>query len=87
MAAIESEVPTAMRKVYRRLERWPSKRKGRSRIPESLWTAAGELAREPLRPSRRRQSADVCVSPVAGEARKRTQVARQFSKLIAELLP
>jgi hypothetical protein len=35
-----------MRKVYRRLERWRSKRQGRARIPESLWTAAGELARE-----------------------------------------
>jgi len=35
-----------MRKVYRKLERWRSKRKGRARIPESLWTAAGELARE-----------------------------------------
>ena len=35
-----------MRKVYRRLERWRSKRTGRARIPESLWAAAGELARE-----------------------------------------
>jgi len=35
-----------MRKVYRRLERWRSKRQGRARIPESLWAAAGELARE-----------------------------------------
>src|SRR5689334_19359124 len=46
VAASESEVPTALRKVYRRLERWRSNRKGRSRIPESLWAAAGELARE-----------------------------------------
>jgi hypothetical protein len=46
VAASESEVPTALRKVYRRLERWRSNRKGRSRIPESLWVAAGELARE-----------------------------------------
>jgi len=35
-----------MRKVYRRLERWRSKRQGRARIPEALWAAAGELARE-----------------------------------------
>jgi hypothetical protein len=35
-----------MKKVYRRLERWRSKRTGRSRIPSSIWTAAGELARE-----------------------------------------
>lgn len=35
-----------MRKVYRRLERWRRQRTGRARIPESLWTAAGKLARE-----------------------------------------
>ena len=46
MAAIDAEVPVAMRKVYRRLLRWRSQRKGRARIPESLWAAAGELARE-----------------------------------------
>jgi hypothetical protein len=36
----------SMKKVYRRLERWRSKRTGRSRIPVSIWAAAGELARE-----------------------------------------
>ena len=46
MTAIDAEVPVAMRKVYRRLLRWRSKRQGRARIPESLWAAAGELARE-----------------------------------------
>jgi hypothetical protein len=46
VAAKEAEVPVAMRKVYRRLERWRGKRQGRARIPESLWAAAGELARE-----------------------------------------
>jgi hypothetical protein len=35
-----------MLKVYRRLERWRNRRTGRSRIPASLWAAAGELARE-----------------------------------------
>lgn len=35
-----------MKKVYRRLERWRSQRTGRSRIPASIWTAAGALARE-----------------------------------------
>jgi hypothetical protein len=44
--AADAEVPAAMRKVYRRLERWRKKRKGRERIPETLWAAAGELARE-----------------------------------------
>jgi hypothetical protein len=46
MAAAEVEVPVAMRKVYRRLERWRRERTGRARIPEALWAAAGELARE-----------------------------------------
>jgi hypothetical protein len=41
-----ADVPAAMRKVYRRLQRWRSKRTGRERIPEALWAAAGELARE-----------------------------------------
>lgn len=41
-----ADVPAAMREVYRRLERWRKKRKGRERIPKTLWTAAGELARE-----------------------------------------
>ena len=36
----------AMRRVYQGLQRWRRKRKGRSRIPESLWRAAGQLARE-----------------------------------------
>ena len=46
MDAIDADVPISMRKVYRRLERWRSKRVGRARIPESLWAAAGELARQ-----------------------------------------
>ena len=46
MTAAESEVPMPMKKVYRRLERWRSRRTGRSKIPLSIWTAAGELARE-----------------------------------------
>src|SRR4029077_10101103 len=46
MAVAEGEVPVAMRKVYRRLERWRRQRSGRARIPEALWATAGELARE-----------------------------------------
>jgi len=42
----DTDVPVAMKKVYRDLQRWRSERKGRERIPEALWTAAGELARE-----------------------------------------
>ena len=46
MARTHAEVPLAMREVYVRLERWRRKRTGRSPIPEPLWIAAGELARE-----------------------------------------
>jgi hypothetical protein len=35
-----------MKKLYRQLERWRNQRKGRERIPETLWPAAGELARK-----------------------------------------
>ena len=44
--AVDSEVPVAMRKVYGRLERWRSERKGGERIPPGIWSAAGRLARE-----------------------------------------
>jgi hypothetical protein len=42
----DSAVPVTMRKVYGRLERWRSQRKGRDRIPREIWSAAGKLARE-----------------------------------------
>ena len=35
-----------MRKVYRRLQRWRSAHTGRWPIPERIWAAAAELARE-----------------------------------------
>jgi hypothetical protein len=35
--AIESEVPVAMRKVYRQLERWRRRHTGRAGIPASLF--------------------------------------------------
>jgi hypothetical protein len=38
-------IPPDMRKVYLRLKRWRSSHTGRLPIPESLWAAAGELAR------------------------------------------
>ena len=40
------DIPTAMRKVHRRFERWRSSHPGRPPIPEPLWAAAAELARE-----------------------------------------
>ena len=46
MAKVESEIPHNMRKVYRRLQRWRSSHTGRLPIPERLWAAAAELARE-----------------------------------------
>jgi hypothetical protein len=38
--------PPDMRKVYLRLKRWRSSHARRVPIPDSLWAAAGELARE-----------------------------------------
>jgi hypothetical protein len=46
VAKIASEVPVTMRKVFGRLERWRRQRQGRERIPQRLWVAAGELARQ-----------------------------------------
>ena len=40
------EIPIEMEKVYRHLERWRSKRHGRSPIPKPLWAAAAAVARE-----------------------------------------
>jgi hypothetical protein len=40
------DIPPDMRKVYRRLQRWRGSHAGRVRLPDSLWAAAGELARE-----------------------------------------
>jgi hypothetical protein len=42
----EVEIPVGLRRVHRKLERWRSTRSGRSPLPEALWRAAGEAARE-----------------------------------------
>jgi hypothetical protein len=39
-------IPPNMRRLYRRFQRWRSARTGRFPIPERLWAAATELARE-----------------------------------------
>lgn len=39
-------VPGGMRRVHARLLRWRKLRKARAPIPDSLWAAAAELARE-----------------------------------------
>jgi hypothetical protein len=41
-----SDIPSDMRKVYRRLRRWRSSHARRVPFPDALWAAAGELARE-----------------------------------------
>jgi hypothetical protein len=46
MAKDESGIAHNLRKVYRRLQRWRSSHTGRLPIPEPLWAAAAELARE-----------------------------------------
>ena len=46
MASELPDIPHDMRKVQRRFEQWRSTHTGRLRIPERLWRAATELARE-----------------------------------------
>ena len=46
MARESPDIPHSMRKVYRRFERWRSAHTARLPIPERLWAAAVELARE-----------------------------------------
>ena len=41
-----SDIPPDMRKVFRRLRRWRGSHGRRVPLPDSLWAAAGELARE-----------------------------------------
>ena len=43
---VEVEIPAGLRRVHRQLERWRSTQPGRSPLPEALWRAAGEAARE-----------------------------------------
>jgi hypothetical protein len=42
----EAEVPAGLRRVYQKLERWRSRRQERSPLPEALWRAAADAARE-----------------------------------------
>lgn len=42
----ERNIPTGMQKVYRRLDGWRRKRRGRSAIPQPLWVPAAAVARE-----------------------------------------
>jgi hypothetical protein len=40
------EVPAGMERIYRRFDRWRGSHRGRLPIPEALWAAAAEVARE-----------------------------------------
>jgi len=42
----KSDLPAKLARGRERFEKWRSKRKTRSRLPEPLWSAAVELARE-----------------------------------------
>ena len=42
----KTEIPNNMRKVYQRFQGWRRSHTGRLPIPEPLWAAAAELARE-----------------------------------------
>jgi len=46
MAGELPDISPNMRRLYRRFERWRSAHTGRLPIPERLWAAAAELARE-----------------------------------------
>ena len=46
MARESLDIPHNMRKAYQRFERWRSARTARLPIPERLWAAAVELARQ-----------------------------------------
>jgi hypothetical protein len=46
MASELPDIPPNMRRLYRHFERWRSAHSGRLPIPERLWPAAAELARE-----------------------------------------
>ena len=41
-----AEIPAGLRRVYQKLERWRSTRQERSPLPDELWRAAAEAARE-----------------------------------------
>jgi hypothetical protein len=46
MASTAPTIPTGMRRIYRRFERWRKSHPGRLPIPQTLWDAAVEVARE-----------------------------------------
>ena len=81
MANEVPDIPPDMRKIYLRLRRWCSSHARRVPIPEPLWAAVGDVAREhginptakalPLEYGKLRQRAEA-----AGAAKKRVRKAR-----------
>ena len=76
-----------MRKVHRQLQRWRRQRRCRERIPERLWAAAGELAREhgvnPVSRALRLEFNHLKRAAEAGGAKGRKRAAPAFVELIA----
>jgi hypothetical protein len=87
MANELSDIPHNMRRLYRRFERWRSAHTGRLPIPERLWTAAAELAREHgvfstakalhLEYGKLKQLADAPVPALKGRVAKAPTAVRQ----------
>lgn len=87
MASELPDIPHNMRRLYRRFERWRSAHTGRLPIPERLWTAAAELAREHgvfttakalhLEYGKLKQLADAAVPASKGQVVKTPTAVRQ----------
>jgi len=81
------DVPAAMRKVHAQLQRWRSRRRKRERIPEALWAAAGELARQhgvnPVSRALRLEFNHLKCAAEAGGAKGRKGATPAFVELIA----
>ena len=86
-------IPPDMRKVYLRLKRWRSSHARRVPIPDSLWAAAGGLARaHGINPTAKalhleygklRQRAEAAVPPVKSRVVKATAEAPRHTRRTA----
>ena len=86
-------IPSDMRKVYLRLKRWRSSHARRVPIPDSLWAAAGGLARaHGINPTAKalhleygklRQRAEAAVPPVKRRVVKATAEAPRHTRRTA----
>ena len=93
MADENSDIPPKMQKVYRRLKRWRSSHARRVPIPDSLWAAAGGLARaHGINPTAKalhleygklKQRAEAAVPPVKRRVVKATAEAPRHTRRTA----